>query len=615
MDSMVELVRVSDIVVNGENFRGAFNDNDVRELADSIRQYGLLNPLTVRPVGDGSYKVVAGHRRLAAVKLLENEQVKCTVLDLNDTEAMHVQLIENLQRADIHPMDEAQAFDYLIHTAKQDVREISHRIGKNMQYVYKRLKLNDLVPEIQMDLRANWISLSVAMVYAAMGKDVQERAYQEVAYRYDWQKEVRVKEDEYPMTANETSARIMSEFSNLLKEAKFDLRDTGLHGGACEMCDKNTFANQMLFDDVKLEEVRCMDSKCYDFKRNEYLRQVMAKKKVKEAARISERFYLNDKAKEEMGGAMGSSEYVEKKKEDKGCESKEVGIFVDDSEHFGETKKICTDKNCPVHGKILNRHNVGSVAAPKDVDAEYRKALEKIERKQLVQVRKLVFAAMWQMSVLDEAMTGLTGKELSGANRIVKMVQIKAHAMAAAVIEKANAQTLENIWRVLIELIPDEESGDVKLHEIERTSGKADRLKQDDEFDKLIMSFVFNIYGQGAIRFAKYFFSGQKKHVYEKVIALEMAIAADITWEHSHKGMHEMYLKRADGYVDVLAIELKVEKEMEGEKVALLEKFLRVHGRQPKLINNEELLIDNDEEEYDLEDEDEEYLEGEDEDE
>jgi ParB/RepB/Spo0J family partition protein len=613
MDSMVELVRVSDIVVNGENFRGAFNDNDVRELADSIRQYGLLNPLTVRPVGDGRYKVVAGHRRLAAVKLLENEQVKCTVLELNDTEAMHVQLIENLQRADIHPMDEAQAFDYLIHTAKQDVREISHRIGKNMQYVYKRLKLNDLVPEIQMDLRANWISLSVAMVYASVGKDVQEKAYQEIAYSYDWQTQTRTKEDEYPDSAMETKQRIMREYSNLLKDAKFDLRDTGLHGGACEMCDKNTFANQMLFDDVKLEDARCMDQKCYDFKRNEYLRQIMTKKKVKEAARISDRYYLNDKAKEEMGGAMASSEYVEKKKEDKGCESKEVGIFVDDTEHFGETKKICTDKNCPVHGKILNRNNVGSPAVQKDVDAEYRKALEKIERKQLAQVRKLVFAAMWQMSVLDELMTGLTGKELSAATRIAKIVQIKAHLMAAAVIEKANAQTLENIWRVLIELIPDDESGEVRLHEIERTSGKADRLNPDEEDDKRIMSFVFNIYGQGAIRFVRYFFSGQKKHVYEKVIALEMAIAADITWEHSHKGMHDMYLMRANGYIDVMAIELKVEKEMEGEKAALLEKFVKVHGRQPKLINNEELLIDNDEEEYDMEDE--EYLEGEDEDE
>ncbi len=96
------------------NPRRIFEDSALKELADSIRSQGVLSPLLVRPLNERSFEIVAGARRYRAAQLAESESVPVRIVNLTDAEALEAQLIENLQRRDVHPLEEAQGFHALL---------------------------------------------------------------------------------------------------------------------------------------------------------------------------------------------------------------------------------------------------------------------------------------------------------------------------------------------------------------------------------------------------------------------------------------------------------------------------------------------------------------------
>ena len=106
------------------NPRRIFEDAALKELADSIRSQGVLSPLLVRPLNEHSFEIVAGARRYRAAQLAESESVPVRIVNLTDAEALEAQLIENLQRRDVHPLEEAQGFRA---SAQSGGAEILHR--------------------------------------------------------------------------------------------------------------------------------------------------------------------------------------------------------------------------------------------------------------------------------------------------------------------------------------------------------------------------------------------------------------------------------------------------------------------------------------------------------
>jgi ParB family chromosome partitioning protein len=96
------------------NPRRVFADVPLRELAESIRTHGVLSPLLVRPRTENGFEIVAGARRFRAAQMAEADTVPVRIVELNDAQALEAQLIENLQRLDVHPMEEAQGFRALI---------------------------------------------------------------------------------------------------------------------------------------------------------------------------------------------------------------------------------------------------------------------------------------------------------------------------------------------------------------------------------------------------------------------------------------------------------------------------------------------------------------------
>jgi ParB family chromosome partitioning protein len=132
------------------NPRRIYDNAALKELAESIRVQGVLSPLLVRPLNERGFEIVAGARRYRAAQMAEAETVPVRIVNLTDAEALEAQLVENLIRADVHPMEEANGFRALLNLEepKYSIEQISARTGKTPAFVASRLKLTELSPAV-----------------------------------------------------------------------------------------------------------------------------------------------------------------------------------------------------------------------------------------------------------------------------------------------------------------------------------------------------------------------------------------------------------------------------------------------------------------------------------
>lgn len=131
------------------NPRKSFPEASLQELADSIRQAGVISPLLVRPsFASGRYEIVAGERRWRAALIVQVDSVPVIVRELQDHEVVELQCIENLQREDVSPLEEAGGYRLLIQQFGHTAEAIAAKIGKSRSHVFGRLKLMDLCPEV-----------------------------------------------------------------------------------------------------------------------------------------------------------------------------------------------------------------------------------------------------------------------------------------------------------------------------------------------------------------------------------------------------------------------------------------------------------------------------------
>jgi ParB family chromosome partitioning protein len=130
-------VPVTALTESSSNPRKRFNETSLNELAASFKMQGVLAPLLVRELDDSKYEVIAGARRLRAAKLAELDRVPVRIVKLTDAEAIEAQCVENLQREDIHPLEEALGFKSLLELGEPyNIAHISARAGKSEAYIY-----------------------------------------------------------------------------------------------------------------------------------------------------------------------------------------------------------------------------------------------------------------------------------------------------------------------------------------------------------------------------------------------------------------------------------------------------------------------------------------------
>lgn len=163
-------ILVDDISVNPHQPRQDFNSTALEELAASINENGIVQPITVRQK-DGKYELIAGERRLRAVKLINMRSVPAYVMSVDDESMLQLALIENIQREDLNPIDIAHAYNDLIETHGLTHGEVADRVGKNRSTVANFLRLLTLPPEIKDALRRGEVSQGHARALLAL-KDV-----------------------------------------------------------------------------------------------------------------------------------------------------------------------------------------------------------------------------------------------------------------------------------------------------------------------------------------------------------------------------------------------------------------------------------------------------------
>ena len=145
----VRVVPIDHIEPNPEQPRLFFEPEALNELAASIREHGVLQPILVRPLGPNTYQIVAGERRWRASRLAGLTTIPALIEDIDDDTALEIAIIENLQREDLSPLDEAAMYDRMVHEHGYSIRKLADKLGKDKGYLENRLRLADAPPEVR----------------------------------------------------------------------------------------------------------------------------------------------------------------------------------------------------------------------------------------------------------------------------------------------------------------------------------------------------------------------------------------------------------------------------------------------------------------------------------
>lgn len=145
----IRVVPIDRIDPNPEQPRLVFNQDTLQELAASIREHGVLQPILVRPTGINRFQLIAGERRWRASAIAGLETIPALVEDIDDDTALEISIIENLQREDISPLDEASMYDRMIRDHGYSIRKLADKLGKDKGYVENRLRLADAPDEVR----------------------------------------------------------------------------------------------------------------------------------------------------------------------------------------------------------------------------------------------------------------------------------------------------------------------------------------------------------------------------------------------------------------------------------------------------------------------------------
>ncbi len=347
-----DLVPVCDVSSSELNPRRHFNDDAHAELVESVRKHGVLQPILVRPLPGGGFEIVAGERRHRAARAAGLVDIPAIVREMDDREALEVAVIENLQRADLHPLEEADGYRRLIDGHGYHVEQLAAKVGKSKAYVYARLKLAELGLAARELFHAGRLDASTALLVARMANPAQadvaarviagrpqgkteEQEWRQAGGREEYSgfddelepwDEGKVEPGDFdddndptgakarkPLTFRQAQAYVRRRFMLRLEDAPFDPADASLvpAAGACAACPKRTGNQPELFPDVRNGDV-CTDFDCFATKR------LAHRDRLAEEARAAGKRVLTAKETKGVlsyGSVIGGSGYAEPKGE------------------------------------------------------------------------------------------------------------------------------------------------------------------------------------------------------------------------------------------------------------------------------------------------------------
>jgi ParB family transcriptional regulator, chromosome partitioning protein len=368
------------LVESPTNPRQIFEDDGLQELAASIRANGVLQPLLVRPRAERRFEIVFGARRYRGAAIAEQETVPVCIREMTDAQVLEAQLVENLQRRDVHPLDEAHGYARLLalDEPKYSVELIAAKCGKHPGYVASRLRLTELAPAVVEAFSKDEIGLGHALLLAKI-----QPAAQEDALHACWQESY---------TGGTKAKRILLPVRHLrewiehnilleLATAPFSKEDATLvpEAGSCHDCPKRTGHNTLLFEGIAAQHDSCSDPACYAAKVDAHVKKTVAAKpklvqittaygKPAEGCAIVPRNQYV-----EIRQGKPKNKYQQDAPEFKTCKYTTEAIVADGTDK-GEIRKVCANPDCPVHHPKKQRRT--------DADAAMKAAQEKQRREE-----------------------------------------------------------------------------------------------------------------------------------------------------------------------------------------------------------------------------------------
>jgi ParB/RepB/Spo0J family partition protein len=403
------------------------------DFVESIRKHGVMQPILIRPIkGKKPFEIVAGHRRFAGARLAGLEEIPAIARPLSDEEALELQLVENVQRLDLHPLDEANGYWQLSRLPGYDVAKIAARVGRSEKYIYDRIKLLSLTKEAQAAFLAERFTSGHAILLARLSPADQKRALDPDAKALFQPEHPSFLPDEEP-EEDPTKAVSVREFEAWINDhVRF-----------------NPAANDLpeLFPETAaaLSQAKDAEEKIVPITYEHYIQQ---------EARSESRTY-----------GPRSWERADGQRKSKTCEHAVTGVIAVGAGR-GEAFKICIHKGCPTHWPAARAKKSGTNQSDlvrdhrEKMKAMARQKREEEERKKWIKalpaIRKAIVERVKKASGSGRgALVTILARELM-PNRL-------DHAEAAKLVPAV--RTAEDFLRLLAVYVINDQVGDYWVRE------------------------------------------------------------------------------------------------------------------------------------------------------
>jgi ParB/RepB/Spo0J family partition protein len=258
------ILPLDSLVPSPTNPRKRFDEADLQGLASTIKKRGVLQPILARRLPDGKFEIVAGERRFRASKLANKQTIPAIVQELSDADVLEIQVIENLQRKDLHFLEEAEGYQALVRSQKYNVEQLAEKLGKSKEYIYTRLKLLDLHPTARQLASDGIFPVTIATLIARVPHDLQPEAAKHLSNWHNTK--------EAP-TYRDAAEWVRRQYMLQINQAPFDVKKADYFpkgsikpiAGPCAQCPKRTHAMPDLFKTMSGPDM-CMDKICYQAK-------------------------------------------------------------------------------------------------------------------------------------------------------------------------------------------------------------------------------------------------------------------------------------------------------------------------------------------------------------
>lgn len=403
-------IKVADAKMSTTNIKGRTVGQDFNDLVASIKEKGVLVPVLARKIHKAGgaqdyYEIIAGNRRFAAAKEAGISEIPAQIVEMTDAEAHEAQIVENLQRKDIHPLEEGELYRKLIEDTKYEIVAIAAKVGKAESYVKQRLFLTNLITPAADAYRAQKINDGHAVLIAKLSSGDQTKALQAAIDR--WRGTVTVKELKEWIEKNI--------YSTLDNQPWLKSPEAMEAVGKCQECEPN---KESLFGPVK--EGACTSVKCWTRKMGKYIDYI---------AKTEKRVKVSSEYGQAAKGLKNKGDYVlvAAKGKDR-CESVH-GAIVAQGTNIGEKIDICSDKECKIHGRSQSEYTMTPAEANKRKE-ERKKEIAKAKKAKEDRTKRLTDALAklkWPMS--EKHLDALLALSLDQASSNLYRAVAKRHEL------------------------------------------------------------------------------------------------------------------------------------------------------------------------------------------